>query len=174
MADLPKSTFPKLRKCLMYGFIHFLDSPPSMGSRTTFLPPRRRPPRIVLVQWIRFLSFLPSNDHSIPFFSCPRIYIYIYIYWNVSAYYTNGYVYTRIYSVLGARRRRKSTVGNCQFILGRRNDDATRLHRDLYTVFRLCGMSKGQRFRESRKIRKKLEKLAKLLSFFFSSSSSRK
>ena len=68
----------------MYGFIHFLDSPPSMGSRTTFLPPRRRPPRIVLVQWIRFLSFLPSNDHSIPFFSCPRIYIYIYIYIETS------------------------------------------------------------------------------------------
>lgn len=78
LADLPKSTFAKLRKSLMHGFIHFLDSP-SMGSHTTFLP---RPPRIVLLQWIRFLSslsVLPSNDHSIPWFSCSSIYIYIYI-----------------------------------------------------------------------------------------------
>lgn len=126
----------------MYGQSISPDSR-SMGSRTDFyaiLPS----PIVPLAQWISILPFHPplhldnGGDNSLVFLpACIGTVSRKSVLYGMEGGYILG-----IGDQEEEEEESPTSVGNCQFILRRRND-ATRLHRDLYVYVRLlCGSNR--------------------------------
>lgn len=120
-----RSPRTKIKEILDVRPIHFPPDSRSMGSRTTFTRFSLLALSSLLNGFLSFVSidggdnclvFLPACIETVS--RAPRYYME----W-------------RVYLVLATKKKKKvqsPLAGNCQFILRRRND-ATRLHRDLYT-----------------------------------------